>query len=118
MKKVSSAIVLASLSALAQQAHAQKEINIDSKKVSSDLTSSLSSTLNQKDPSVLISNNLADFGDHFKIDSKGIDVDVRAYLAAYQDSTNSGSEDVMSSICYTNCYSNCHSACHGSRSWR
>lgn len=116
MNKASSAIILASLSAMAQQAYAQKAIEIDETKVSTDLVSDIAAVLAQKEPHNMIGNNFKSFSDQLFINGEGLGIDVDAYLSRRgggADSTRSVSGSIASV-----CYSNCHSACHGSRGWR
>lgn len=109
MNKISAAVIMASLSAMAQQAYAQEVINIQKDKVSEDLVNDLLGALSQKAPHDMIGNNFKDFSDKILINGVGLGVDVSAYLAQYN-------QDSVRSI--RTCYSNCHSACHGSRGWR
>lgn len=115
MNKTSSAIVIASLSAMAQQAYAQKAIEIDQGKVSEDVVNDLMGVLSQKEPHQMIGKNFQDFSDQLFLEGVGLGIDVDAYLAQYNRRDSVGKHWKSNvGVCYTNC----HSACHGSRGWR
>lgn len=121
MKKVSSAVMLASVSMLAQQAQASEEINIDTSKVSDDMVEAFKGTLltNNEAKSILHASSVK-FAETIKIDGKSDVIDIQAYLASTKgpssrdDSTGAWSDTISDAASYVNC----HGACHGSRRWR
>ncbi|WP_137297119.1 hypothetical protein [Psychromonas sp. SP041] len=119
MKKVSSAVMMASLGMLAQQAQASEEINIDSSKVSQNFVEAFKGTLlSNKQAKNLLHSSSRKFAETIKIDGKSDVINIQVYLASTpttrEDSTGSWSDTISDAASYVNC----HSACHGSRSWR
>lgn len=120
MKKVSTAIVMASISALAQQAHAANEIKIDSGLVSQDISEEIRKSFESMHVKSSIQYHSPLIGEQLTVDGKPseIKVDNLINLAARAtgkgDSVNAVGDASIDSVCY----GNCHSACHGSRGWR
>lgn len=122
MKHVSTAIVMASISALAQQAHAASEINIDTSLVSADLSVEIRKVFENEYVSSSIRHYSPLIGKQLTIDGNPseIQLDKLTNIASLQrqsrkgDTTGVRSDTSIDSVCY----GNCHSACHGSRSWR
>jgi hypothetical protein len=112
MKRLSTAVFIASLSTLAQQANAESQINIKSEKIDAEMSDLIKAKLTSKDAQNVISNHASDFSESISLDGVVNMVDFEAYWASgkKKDSTNSGKVTVS--------YSACHSACHGSRGWR
>lgn len=119
MKKVSSAVMLASVSMLAQQAQASEEINIDTSKVSDDMVEAFKGTLltNNEAKSILHASSVK-FAETIKINGKSDVIDIQAYLAAGPSSRDDSTGSWSSTVSDAASYVNCHGACHGSRSWR
>lgn len=108
----STAIILASLSAMTQQAFAGQVINFNPEKTDGDLVDVISSKLNTRVVDSLVKSNAVVLSDVVLFDGeKMINIDV--FLASNSDSTSNGgtSNSAVS-------YSNCHTACHSGRSWR
>lgn len=118
MSKTSSAIIVASLSAMAHQAHAAKAISADESLVDKDMVSELTGALIEKEPHDLIGKSFADFARQIQVNGDGLGIDVELVLSQFHDSTTNVGNGNVAAGCYSNCYSNCHSACHGSRGWR
>lgn len=111
MKRLSSAVFLASLSTLAQQASAESKIEINTSKVDGAFLEDIKANLNTKSAQDLIQNHSYDFSNSIVIDGITDIIDIDAYWASKKDSTNAGRKTASS-------YTACHSACHGSRGWR
>lgn len=111
MKKLSSAVFLASLSTLAQQANAESKIEINTSKVDSAFLEAVKANLNTRSAQHLIQNHSYDFSNSIVIDGISDVIDIDAYWASKKDSTSRGRKNASS-------YTACHSACHGSRGWR
>lgn len=119
MKHVSTAIVMASISALAQQAHAASEINIDSKFVSDDLSQEIRKAFESDHVRHSLQYHSPLIGKQLTLDGKSSEINVQklvnlAAVATTGDSADARGDTGIDSVCY----GNCHSACHGSRGWR
>lgn len=114
MKKISPAMIMASLSVLASHAalatSSQPVLVIDSSSASSEMLSEMDSKFGLRSVDSMISALAPNFVDKIMVDGEVIDVE--AYLAARDDTASKGKQGAAS------CYTNCHNACHGSRSWR
>lgn len=119
MKKISSAVMLASVAMLNQQANASEEINIDTSKVSDEMVKAFKGTLltNNEAKSMLHASSRK-FAETIRIDGKSDVIDIQAYLAAGPSSRDDSTGGWSSTISSAASYVNCHGACHGSRSWR
>lgn len=115
MKKVSSAVVLASLSMIGQQAQAKESIDIDSNKVSPEKCEEIKERLGVKDAECVIKDISHDFAKTVKVDGKSNVISAQAIAAYATDSTGVNYNNVANP---TVSYVNCHNACHGSRGWR
>lgn len=121
MKHVSTAIVMASISALAQQANAASEIKIQSEFVSDDISQDIQKLFSNDYVRSSIQYHSPLIGKQLTIDGKPseIKLDKLTTLAARApvgdtSSASYGADTSIDSVCY----GNCHSACHGSRGWR
>lgn len=119
MKHVSTAIVMASISAMAQQAHAASEIKIDSSLVLDDLSQEIRKSFESDHVQHSIRYHSPLIGKQLTIDGSASEIQIDKLINVAGNANRGDSEDVRGDASINSvCYGNCHSACHGSRGWR